>query len=72
MEGLSDEAFYPWESRIKNRLKSVNHTFAHERADIKLAYFQSAVSRANVDGFKKFKIMVVRFDVMMENDEKRH
>ena len=47
-------------------------TFAHETADIKLAYFQSAVSWANVDGFKKFKIMVVRFDIMMKNGEKRH
>ena len=47
-------------------------TFAHETADIKLAYFQSAVSWANVDGFKKFKIMVVCFDLMMENDEKQH
>ena len=26
-------------------------TFAHETADIKLAYFQSAVLWANVDGF---------------------
>ena len=34
-------------------------TFAHETADIKLAYFQSAVSWANVAGFKKFKIMVL-------------
>ena len=40
-------------------------TFAHETADIKLAYFQSAVSWASVDGFKKFQIMVV------ENDEKK-
>ena len=49
-----------------------HNAFAHETADIKLAYFQSAVSWANVDGLKKFKIMVVRFDLMMENDEKRH
>ena len=47
-------------------------TFAHETADIKLAYFQSAVSWANADGFKKFKILVVRLDLTMENDEKRH
>ena len=32
----------------------------------------SAVSWANVDGFKKFKIMVVRLDLLMENDEKQH
>ena len=32
----------------------------------------SAVSWANVDGFKKFKIMVVRLDLTMEIDEKRH
>ena len=44
----------------------------HETADIKLAYFQSAVLWANVDGFKKFKILVVRLNLTMENDEKRH
>ena len=33
---------------------------------------KSAVSKANVDGFQKFKIMVVRFDLKMENDEKQH
>ena len=32
----------------------------------------SAVSWANVDGFQKFKIMVVRLDLKMENDEKQH
>ena len=31
-----------------------------------------AFSWANVDGFKKFKIMVVRLDLMIENDEKQH
>ena len=36
------------------------------------ANMMSAVSWANVDGFKKFKIMVVRLDLMMENDEKQH
>ena len=46
--------------------------FAHETADIKLAYFQSAVLWVNVDGFQKFKIMMVRFDLLMENYEKRH
>ena len=30
----------------------------------------SAVSWANVDGFPKFKIMMVHLDPMMENDEK--
>ena len=40
-------------------------TFAHETADIKLAYFQSAVSWANVEGYKKFQIMVVRLDLTM-------
>ena len=30
----------------------------------------SAVSWANVDGFKKFKILVVHLDLMKENDEK--
>ena len=47
-------------------------TFAHETADIKLAYFQSAVSWAIVDGFKKIKIMVVCLDLMMEKDVKQH
>ena len=40
---------------------------AHETADINLA-----VSWAKVDRFEKFKIMVVRLDVTMENDERRH
>ena len=30
----------------------------------------SAISWANVDGFKKFQIMVVCLDLMMENNEK--
>ena len=47
-------------------------TFTHETADIKLAYFQLAVLWANVDGFKKFKIMVVPLDLTMENNEKQH
>ena len=47
-------------------------TFAHETVDIKLAYFQSAVSWANVDGFYKFKILVVCLDLTTENDEKLH
>ena len=38
-------------------------TFAHETADIKLAYIQSAVSWANVDGFKKLKIMVAHLNL---------
>ena len=46
--------------------------FAHEIVDTKFAYFQSAESWANVDGFKKFKLMVVCLDLMMENDEKQH
>ena len=45
-------------------------TFAHETAVIKLAYFQSAVSWANVDGIKKIKIMVVRLDLTIENNKK--
>ena len=44
----------------------------NETAEIKLAYFQSAESWANFDGFKKFKIMVVRLYLMMENNEKRN
>ena len=32
----------------------------------------SVVSWANVDGFQKFKIMMVCLDVMMGNDEKTH
>ena len=46
--------------------------FAHEIADIKLAYLQSAVSWAKNDGFKKFKILVVCFDLMIENNEKQY
>ena len=33
--------------------------FTQESADIKLAYFQLAVSWVKVDEFEKFKIMVV-------------
>ena len=47
-------------------------TFAHETAVFKLAYLQLAVSQAKNDGFKKYKINVFRFDLTMENDEKRH
>ena len=36
------------------------------------ANLMSAVSWANVEGFQKFKIMVVGFDLTMENDEKKH
>ena len=32
----------------------------------------SAVSWGNVDGFQKFKIMVVLLDITMEKDEKQH
>ena len=46
-------------------------TFTYETADIKLAYFQSAVLWANVDGFQKFKIMVVCFNLTMENNVKK-
>ena len=46
--------------------------FAHETANIKLAYFQSVVSWAKNDGFEKFKIMVFSLEPTMENDEKRH
>ena len=31
VEGVSDEAFYPWESPKKIRIKSVNTTFAFEQ-----------------------------------------
>ena len=41
-------------------------------ANIKLSYLQSAVSWAKVDGFKRFEIMVVCLDLMMENDEKQY
>ena len=34
VEGVSDEAFYPWESPKKNRLKSVNPTFATEQKKV--------------------------------------
>ena len=52
-------------------------TFAHETSDIKLAYLQSVVSWAKVDGFQKLKIMLVCLDLTMqmeamENDEKCH
>ena len=41
--------------------------FTQESADIKLAYFQLAVSWVKVDEFEKFKIMVVGLDLKMEN-----
>ena len=34
VEGVSDEAFYPWESPKKIRLKSVNPTFATEQKKV--------------------------------------
>ena len=34
VEGLSDEAFYPWESPKKIRLKSVNPIFATEQKKV--------------------------------------
>ena len=34
VEGLSDEAFYPWESPKKIGLKSVNTTFASEQKKV--------------------------------------
>ena len=39
---------------------------------MKLAYLQSAVSWAKNYGFERFEIMVVRLDLVMENDEKQH
>ena len=44
--------------------------FTQESANINLAYLQSAVSMAKVNRFEKFKIMMVRLDLIMENDEK--
>ena len=36
VEGLSDKAFYPWESQKKIRLKSVNPTFATEQKKVSI------------------------------------
>ena len=36
MEGLSDEAYYPWESPKKIQLKSVNPTFASEQKKVSI------------------------------------
>ena len=36
VEGLSDEAYYPWESRKNIRLKSVNPTFASEQKKVSI------------------------------------
>ena len=36
VEGLSDEAFYPWESPKKIRLKSVNPTFVTEQKKVSI------------------------------------
>ena len=36
VEGLSDEAFYPWESPKKIWLKSVNPTFATEQKKVSI------------------------------------
>ena len=46
--------------------------FTQESADINLAYLQSAVPWAKLDEFQKFQIMVIRLDLNMENDEKKH
>ena len=40
--------------------------FTLETADMKLAYLQSAVPWANFDEFKKFKILAVLLNLMME------
>ena len=34
VEGLSDEAYYPWESPKKIQLKSVNPTFVNEQKNV--------------------------------------
>ena len=34
VDGVSDEAYYPWESPKKIRLKSVNPTFASEQKKV--------------------------------------
>ena len=36
VEGVSDEAFYPWESPKKIRIKSVNPTFVTEQKIISI------------------------------------
>ena len=46
--------------------------FTYEIADIKLPYLQSAVSWSKIDGFEKFKIMVVCLDLRREKNEKQH
>ena len=46
--------------------------FAHDTADSRKANLMSAVTWANVDGFQKFKSMVVCLDLTMENDGKGH
>ena len=36
VDGVSDEAYYPWESPKKIRLKSVNPTFASEQKKVSI------------------------------------
>ena len=36
VEGLSDEAFYPWKSPKEIRLKSVNPTFASKQKNVSI------------------------------------
>ena len=36
VDGMSDEAYYPWESPKKIRLKSVNPTFASEQKKVSI------------------------------------
>ena len=40
VEGLSDEAFYPWESPKKIQLKSVNPTFVTEQKKVSIRTYE--------------------------------
>ena len=49
VEGLSDEAYYPWDSPKKNGLKSVNPTFDTEQKKV-------SIHRSKVT-YESFKII---------------
>ena len=57
---------------VVNNFFSNPSIFTTESANIKLSYIRSAVSRAKIDRFKKFKTIVVHLELTMENAKKQY
>ena len=49
MDGVSDEAYYPWESPKKIRLKSVNPTFFNSSINVNLPVSQNHRKKAKIN-----------------------